>query len=94
MPPLLAFSPATMLQRDLGLTQPVHGAGMIAEVHFVTRRPMPRDLDYVLRMRLIDKGLGGRTWFWTSEFEVADEDDVCYVSARQKCKWFPKEQVG
>ncbi len=91
VPPLAAFNPATMPQRDLGLTQPVHGAGMNAEFHLVTRRPMPRDLAYVLRMRLVDKGLGGRTWFWTSEFEITDEDGVSYVTCRQKCKWFPKE---
>ena len=94
VPPLAAFNPATTPQRDLGLTQPVHGAGMNAEFHLVTRRPMPRDRRYALRMRLIDKGLGGRTWFWTSEFDITDEDGVRYVSARQKCKWFPKEQAG
>ena len=91
VPPLAAFNPATPPQRDLGLTQPVHGAGMNAEFHLVTRRPMPHELSYVLRMRLVDKGLGGRTWFWTSEFEITDEAGVSYVTGRQKCKWFPKE---
>ena len=90
-PPLAAFNPATRPQRDLGLRQPVHEAGMNAEFHLVTVRPMFRDQDYNLSMTLVDKGTGARTWFWTSHFDVTDDEGVHYLSGRQKLKWFPKE---
>ena len=91
VPPLMAFNPATGPQRDESFAHPVHDAGMNAEFHMVTVRPMFHDREYALRMRVVDKGVGARTWFWTSEFEVTDEDGARCMTGRQKLKWFPKQ---
>ena len=91
MPPLMAFNPATRPQRDKSFAHPVHEAGMNAEFHMVTERPMFHDREYSLRMRVVDKGVGARTWFWTSEFEVTGDDGARCLTGRQKLKWFPKE---
>lgn len=91
VPPLMAFNPATAPQRDESLAHPVHEAGMNAEFHMVTVRPMFRDREYFLRMRVVDKGVGARTWFWTSEFDVTDDGGTRRLTGRQKLKWFPKQ---
>ena len=91
VPPLMAFNPATGPQREESFAHPVHEAGMNAEFHMLTVRPMFHDREYLLSMRVVDKGVGARTWFWTSEFEVTDGDGARCLTGRQKLKWFPKE---
>lgn len=90
VPPIAVFNPATESQRVMALDHPVDQAGLNAEFMLLATRPMLRDQSYVLRMTIVDKGVGARTWFCTTQFEVLDTEGNRFLTARQKCKWFSK----
>ena len=94
VPPIAVFNPATEPQRVMALDHPVDQAGMNGEFMLVTTRPMLRDNPYVLRMTVVDKGIGSQTWFCTTQFEVLDPDGSHFLTGRQKCKWFSKVRSG
>ncbi len=92
-PPIAVFNPTTKLQRDLGARFPVHQAGMNAEYRLATERPMFRDHPYLLQMWVVDKGVGARTWSWTTEFTVNDQHGTRCLTGRQQVKWFVPEHA-
>ena len=86
-PPVIIFNPATKPVQDLVLNHPVDQAGMNAEFAFLIHEPLIINKKYTIKMQIVDKGKGMRTWFWTTQFDVLDDDKVI-ITARQKFKWF------
>ena len=87
-PPIIIFNPATIPQQDLVFSQPVDHAGMNAEFQLLIHKPLIINKAYTIKMKIVDKGIGLRTWFWTTQFDVIDKNGNHIITARQKCKWF------
>lgn len=87
-PPITVFNPATKPVQNLVLSHPVDHAGMNAEFELLIHKPLIIDRKYTIKMKIVDKGIGLKTWFWTTQFGVLDNQNNLIITARQKCKWF------
>jgi hypothetical protein len=61
---------------------------MGADYQVVIERPVPLDAPLRIRTRWVDKGVSGRCWFRTIEFETRDALDRPCARGRQRVKWF------
>ena len=61
---------------------------MGSDYQVVMERPVPLDAPLRIRTRWADKGVSGRCWFRTIEFETRDARDRPCARGRQRVKWF------
>ena len=89
-PPSAFIVKVGRITSSIDLGEGVNPEGLIADLQIVVRQPVFVGKPYVFSGSLVDKGVSGRTHFWTTEFKVADSEGVECARGRLKTKYFRK----
>jgi hypothetical protein len=87
-PPISLLLHAHDIQAKIPPGPGVLPQAMGSDYQVVVERPVPLDALLRIRTRWVDKGVSGRCWFRTIEFETRDEHDRTCARGRQRVKWF------
>lgn len=69
----------------------VEAAAIYAEFWELSLAPMFQGQEYSASSKLVDKGLSGRTWYSTVEFEIKDKGGASVFVGRRKTKFLVKQ---
>jgi hypothetical protein len=89
-PPAALFRAGGQVRSDMAPGEGVTPPGINADFQIVMKRPAPAGRAYLVSGALVDKGVSGRTHFWTTEFAIRDRDGAEYAVGRQKVKYFAR----
>ncbi len=93
-PPLSLLLHAHDVQVEFPPGPGVIPLAMGSDFQVVVERPVPLGEPLRVRTRWADKGISGRCWFRTIEFETRDADDRPVARGRQRVKWFIETPDG
>lgn len=93
-PPISLLLHAHDIQVEIPPGPGVLPQAMGSDYQVVVQRPAPLDEPLYVRTRWVDKGVSGRCWFRTIEFETRDAADRPCARGRQRVKWFIETPGG
>ncbi len=93
-PPIALLLHAHDIQARIPPGPGVKPQAMGSDYQVVVERPVPLGTPLRVRTRWVDKGVSGRCWFRTIEFETSDAQGRACARGRQRVKWFVDREDG